>query len=281
MTQLALRTTAELYPPLSPEGTTKLVAGISNGDRDSDGKLLLRRALTKPERAMLQDRARAVGPWTVPGSRERIVAAVTSMLVGWAAGGKSLTIREAGAIASQYAATLASQPTWAVERACLRFAQGSVTAEEVKAKSVDWSYPPTSAQVWMVTNDLSRHVRQEAVNIGAILRGTVRAEMSAEERERMDAATAAWLEQSGARGRSAAIERESARPLDDRKMADAALREYDRLGISRPAIQPGGLVTTPQLLLGMGWTIEAVNGQNVLVAPPMEPPQPLANEGRY
>ena len=178
---------------------------------------------------------------------------------------------EAEVIAAQYAKVLSGFPLWAIERACLRFARGEVKAEEVGAKVLDPSFRPASSQLRMIVEKVSRPYYSEVKRIEMTLRGTVaELELTPEERERTGKKIAEYL----------ATRKLETEKVDVQLQQDAAagaaevtrrliLAEYAGAGV-KPFYGADGTLCSLPLLRSLGYTIQEIGMERVLIAPAKE-----------
>lgn len=269
----AVKTVAELYPPQCSSDFWSFLYAVATPETDPEGNFVLRRALSRHEREALARRKQTLTPWLEAGPRNKVARAVTNMLVGWSAAGKAMTMEEAAAVATQYTVALAGVPLWAVERACIRFAGGQVRAEELKRKSIDWSFPPSSADLRIVAVEIARPFGEELTRIRMTLNGRAGRPSTAslEERAAALARIDAWLAERRGGDKYATEAEMAARNArlfaDEERRTEEALRAYDALGLRRPPITKGKPVVTPSILMSLGWTVEEVDGDRVLVTP--------------
>jgi hypothetical protein len=103
------------------------------------------------------------------------------MLLGF--GSARASEEDAEAVVTQYVTVLANLPLWAVQRACRRFASGSVT----KAECPDWkrAFAPSSAQLCHLAQGLVQTFYVEERRIADALNGIPRCQRTEEERERV------------------------------------------------------------------------------------------------
>lgn len=236
-------------------------------DRDAEGNAVLRRALTLPERQAISARAAQLSPWMKRGSTSKVVSLITEMLSGF--GGSQMSLEEASAVASQYAAVVSGLPLWAIERACMRFAGGEVSAAEVGAKMLDRSFRPSSAQLNIVASKMANQVYDEVSRLSKIARGTVALRhVPPEERERVQAKLDELLGTLRAKGENFDKAGAESRTAEAAKRSEAlALREYRAAGLE-PVRSSDGMIISLSMLRSIGWIVEEVDGHPALIAPP-------------
>lgn len=262
---MGLRTVAELYPAAISTDLNDLLYALLTDQKDRDGRPVIRRCLSQTERDRLLERQRVLERFLVRGSQSQIAGAVARLLSGFEPG-KNVSESDSQVIVAQYAFSLKELPIFAIERACTRFATGSVTPVEIGAKHIDVARAPSSASIAMIARELIRPLQRELTRIAATLRGvTVPLPVSEEQRLADQDRIAASLEEFKA---SQAQEddtrrRELAEGLRARAL-DAVLEDYRRAGIEPPT---KGVVMAIPTLLHMGFKIEEIGGRNVLVGP--------------
>lgn len=261
-----------LYPPRSPGKLNELCAAIvdPNAERGPNGEPTLRRALTPKERAELGDRRAVLARWFPPGNMRRKRDVITLMMTGL--GSKGASEDEAEIIVTAYVQIVADLPDWAVERACNRFASGSVTAAELKVKVFDRGFAPNTAQLYAIASAIAYPYKQELYTIRAVLDGVVpaprRAADEAATKAKMDSVVDGLARKmtgdDDLRGRSAYF----ASTIADGTQA-MQHAEYAAAGVEIP---PGTFVSL-SMRLKLGWRIEEVRGRNMLIAPAKAAPR--------
>lgn len=269
-----VRTTGELYPPARQPEFWNMLLTLTTGDRDQRGNFVLREPLTPQQRESLQIRSAALGPWLASAPRHAAAAAVTRMLIGFA--GKPMSEKEATAVAAQYVGAMHGVPIWAVERTCTRFANGEVKPDEVGAKHLDRSFPPTTAQLRMVAIELVRPFGEEAVRIGMTLRGSLENRETPEEhargKERIAAMHADFKARMGAKHLEEAQEDERQKAARTAEImhreAEARANEYLEAGLEPPEPNEAGITVSLAMMLKSGWIISTLgDGRKVLLGP--------------
>lgn len=269
----AVRTLAELYPPATEPGFWRALCSLTNGDINERGNFVLRRPISSEERTAIQERARVLGPWLTPGPTGKVALAVTNMLLGFAA--RQMSMKEAAAVATQYAMALHGIPLWAIERACMKFADNTVRDEDLgEGQTWNRAFGPSSAQLRIVAIALVRPFGEESTRIVMTIRGTVQRIISDEERAAAAVHIDAGLADLKRRQAAAALEQEASNVRRQTTLArsrreneESILAEYEAIGLPRPT----GFLTSLSLLLHTGWTIQEVAGKPTLVAPMREP----------
>jgi hypothetical protein len=263
-------TKASQYP-LERNATTDMIIDTVVSFRAADGTYTLRHELAKEERRALEARRNTVVDKLQPGRPGEILPALLEMLIGF--GGAKQSVDEAKMIATQYAAVLSGLPTWAIKRACVRWAMGQVMPEEIDEKTINRSFPPSAAQVRVVAEAIVRPWMQEVARIKKTLiakpESTVAEDIRAEAGPRVQAkAEAVKLSITDAIKADEARERERNQALTARSLETTDMlirRQYEARGLT-PYERNGTLVSLP-MLLSMGWTIENNGIRDVLVAP--------------
>lgn len=277
--QMASVTPVEkLFPPDRPAEITRLLSTLGVGERDRDGKLMLQRPLTPPERVMLQRRRDVLFKnfmQSGPRDHSRIKALVATMRLGFSS--KASTSDEEDVINAQYAYALSIIPIWAIERACMRFASANVTAADVGVKVLDLTWGPSTAMIAHLARSISQPVHKEARAIADLIAGVPapRSE-STEDRAKNAEAIAKMTAETVARLSMDSIERET----DDRRRSDAMReraaaqlemrrQEYRDAGLEPPK---GTTFASLPMTLKLGWSIQdSPTGGRVLVAPRRAP----------
>ena len=266
----AVQKTSELYPVPEDHGAMRLIDGVVTPERDDRFNFVLRRALTTVEREVLSARSRVILPHLAGASYSKIAKAVLNMFAGLR--GANADEDEAEIIAAQYAKVLSGFPLWAIERACLRFARGEVSAEEVGAKVLDPSFRPASSQLRIIVEKISRPYYAEAKRIEMTLRGTVaKAEMTPEERERTGKKIEEYLATRKFETEVVDVQAQqdsAARVIENTKKM--ILSEYQSAGIKPVYGADGVTLCSLSLLRSLGYTVQEIGDERVLVAPAKE-----------
>lgn len=265
-------TVPELYPPEQPEGIAALF-DLATAKKNKDGRYILFRAATQMERAALMNRRDVLAKWIEGAARSTLVASCMKMLVSFKL---KATEHEMQIKAGQYAVALKDLPGWSVERACNRFVTGDVKTEEIDAKKIDHSSPPSISNIYKVARALVIPVLQEQAKIIAVIRGVVvQPELSSEERQRRGAAISASNDSFQERMSSGRLDE----VIDDRVVAErnrriaasqlqVRIREYRDARLEPPEVPDHGIIASLPMMLKGGWTImEMADGRNALVAP--------------
>jgi hypothetical protein len=150
-------------------------------DKDREGRCILAYAPDPKLRSALQIRLYKLQAGLTPARPADLARAVTEMLLGFASARTSE--EDAEAVVTQYVSVLSHLPLWAVQRACRRFASGSVT----KTECPDWkhAYAPSTAQLCRLAEASVREYWREEHRINAALNGVPVHRSSEEERERV------------------------------------------------------------------------------------------------
>lgn len=268
----------KLFPPDRPAEITRLLSTFGGGERDRDGKLMLPRPLTPPERVMLQKRRDVLFKnfmQSSPRDHSRVKALVAMMRLGFSS--KASTEDEEDVINGQYAYALANIPAWAVERACMRFASANVTAADVGVKVLDLTWGPSTAMIAHLARSISQPVHKEARAIADLIAGVPAPRTEApEDRARNAEAISKMTAETVAQLSMDSIEREA----DDRRRSDAMReraaaqlemrrQEYRDAGLEPPT---GTTFASLPMTLKLGWSIQdSPSGGRILVAPRQAP----------
>lgn len=265
-------TRAELYPiPEDPE-VRRLIFRKSRKEFDERGKMLIAAPLTADERAMIHKRMRVVAEGVTPAADRMLKNAVLELLSGMAS-----TEREdvsAAVTVTQFVTVLRGLPYFAVKRACDRFASGMVTAEEIGGERVSRTFRPSTAQLRIVAENIARPYWDEASVGHLLLNAEVERPMvkSAESRQRAADFRRSFSEQVAA----AEIEErnQTARDMEYleahkfNRDRDALIEGYRARGLEPVFADPLKVhVTSIEMLLHNGWSIEEVEGRPTLMRP--------------
>ena len=258
----------EIYPPKTPDAVAAVIDGLVAFRPDGIGPVELRRALAVAERSDLGARKAVLETWLRPGSPEKMSLAIADMMMGFPGG--NVSEDDAEAITASYAFSCRDLPTWAVQRACLRFRSGQVRASEIGEKTISFGFRPSSAHLCKIAGALAEPLRAELDRIEAVLKGEVT--MLPPARQAPGGVTAAEAhivdrDQRAALESDERIRRQEAdAPHVEKRNNDARIAEYARAGL-KPPEPHGGIVVSLPMMLKMGFVIEEVRGEKVLVSP--------------
>jgi hypothetical protein len=184
-------------------------------------------------------------------------------------GGPNTSQDEAEMIVTQYVTALKGVPHWAVARACMRFASGQVTAQELGEKQFPLGFRPSSAQLAMVARKFVQPLMEEGAKLSALL--AARPELSRDEKPPeestayIEAAMAEFMTRMKHAQGEEAVElakvEARARAIIDRELKER-MREYLDAGLEPPK---GWRIASLPMMLKMGWRIDEVDGKRVLV----------------
>jgi len=259
----------EIYPPKAPDEVAALVDGIVAFKPDGGAPVELRRALAVPERSALQARKATLDRWLEAGSPQKMTMAIADMMMGFP--GSNVTVEDAEVICASYAFSCREMPTWAVQRACLRFRSGQVRPSEIDEKTIGFGFRPSSAHLCKVAEALARPLRVELDRIEVVLKGTVTMQ-SPPRAEPAGAASAPRaylksLDNAERDRRDEAVRRQVAESSEvEKRNNDARRAEYARAGL-KPPEPHGGIVVSLPMMLKMGFRIEEIGGEKVLISP--------------
>ncbi len=265
-----VRTVAELYPP-SPEGDLRGLEAFLGASKEH-GRVVLPRSIRPEEKQKLEDRRNVLGRWLLPGAANKIALMISKMLMGF--GGGTVSESEAMALTVQYVDMVKDLPRFAVERACIRFATGQVRADEIGEKTLSLSWRPSTAQLYRVAADIARVTTDEyALVCGILAAKPPTAPQTPEERQKLNSSIDEWREQLAAK----IVRDEEILDSKRREQALATMKrerenriaEYRAAGVEPPPM--GEVVISLALRLSLGWTIQEIGGQRVLVRPPPPP----------
>ncbi len=274
MTVAGTVTTSELYPiPDEPE-VRRLIFGKARTARDpSNGKMIIEAPLTVIERQQIDRRLHVLAGPLSPAKPSQIRDAVLQMLAGFNTA-KTGSDDEAKAIVTQYVQTLKGLPAFAVMQACLRFAQGKVTAEDVgEDRIIKGIHPPTS-YLRIIAEKIARQYWDEASVGSMLLHAQIapppisddekarRAAKAKAAREEM-AAAAANIALKVATSDAAIRDAASARRIDRDRQEKIA--EYATAGLDPVyADEDRTIICSLPMMLHMGFHIETVDGRPAL-----------------
>jgi hypothetical protein len=263
----ALRTTTELYPPQRHPDYWSWLCALATLDRDENGNFVLERSLQPHERQKLMERSATLRPWITAAKPSQIAPVIGQMMISF---GRKPDDEEAKVIATQYVSALLDLPLWCIQRACTRFASAEVSAEEVGAKKpIDYTYPPTTAQLRMIAKKLLQPVAEETTRIWMTVRGAVRLEVT-EEQHRQTGEKMKEFVDNRMRRMEAEENEERARRRAQNQDSNRTmiLRQYEAAGVE-PHYSGDGNLQSLSLLLSVGWTIEkGKKGANLVRPPP-------------
>lgn len=269
----ALKTTGQLYPPAASDEVADLVAEVRTGERDREGRAVLRRMLTAVERETVGRRAAVVDRWLDTG----MIAEKTDAVLGMMIGKKPFltSTDDAKEIALQYAHVCRDLPEWAVVRACGRFSRGEVKPDEIGEKTIDFGWRPSDAHLHMVAHAIARFMFEERVRLDDAMRGAPalpgpRREAPKPGLRPMDD----WRDKRRLEAEGEQVERQLRQEADAGRLRaesiERAADTYRRAGLEPPVVLPGQIPVTLQMRLRHGYTIEADEaGKPVLVSPPV------------
>ena len=273
---LTTTTTDELYPiPEAPE-VRKLIFGMATRDRDENGKMLMLRALTTPEREAISNRMHQLAGPLAPAADGKIKAAINQMFLGLG-GSATGDDMEAAAMLAQYVATMRGLPLFAIKQACGRFARGEVTADEVGEERIIKGIRPSTAYLRIVAEKIARRYWDEASVGSLVLNGVValpppvKTEASREHVAKVIKETAAKLAEQDLEERKRDVA-DGIRREDEatRRHRETILADYEARGLEPVYWDPATkkMLVAVSTLLTMGWTIEdGPNDRPVLMRP--------------
>lgn len=276
MTMMKVWSQAELYPPTEPAETRAVLDAVLT-DEKVDGKNVLKRLLTVDESSALIARRHTVVPFLQKGRYDDIGAVILEMMVGFPT--RSETDQEAAVKAKQYCDVVADQPLWAIKRACDRFAQGSVTAEDLGEKGrLSRAFVPSTAHLYRITTSYSRPFQVEAYRIRAAVEGVFRPRSATEAgRKQVEESLARFKRSAGGESGDVIAQRDEARKNTAALLAEG--EERQRLEQFYAAGVDPHPVLTLTFLFSKGYTIvEHPDGGRVLLAPTRAKPRSKKGE---
>ncbi|MDO8535055.1 MAG: hypothetical protein Q7S17_10000 [Xanthobacteraceae bacterium] len=274
MTVGGAATSSELYPiPDEPE-VRRMIFRLARRERDpSSGKMVIEAPLTSIERQQIDRRLHTLAAPLAPAKAGQIRDAVLQMLAGFNTA-KTGNDDEAKAITTQYVKAMAGLPAFAVMRACLRFARGEVSADELgEQRIIKGIHPPTS-YLRIIAEKIARQYWDEAL-IGSMLlhaqiapppisegekeRRAAKAQAAKDEIHRASAAIALKDAASDAAKRDSATARRLDRDRQDK------IAEYAAAGLDPVyADEEHTLICSLPMMIHMGWKIGEIDGRKVL-----------------
>lgn len=271
MMQMKMWSQSELYPPAEPAETRALLDGLLLQER-IEGKHLIRRDITQAERAVLHQRRQRILPYIQKADYNDASQVILEMMIGFAA--RSETDEEAAVKTKQYCDVVAGQPLWAIKRACDRFAQGMVTAQDLGEKGrLSRTYVPSTAHLYVITSSLSRPFKIEVYRTRALLEGVFKNRRATDEgRKRVEESLARFKGSSGSETATEALRRDAERKEAARRSSAAYLKEGEEEQRVRE-FHAAGVDPHPTLTLSFlfsrGYTItDHPDGGRVLLDPP-------------
>ena len=166
------------------------------------------------------------------------------------------------------AGVLRDFPAWGIERACLKIARHEV--------GLDARYAPNDGQIADVVREVLRPYRQALEQASGLLAGSVEAgaaippprsqRPSYEELVQRCRIDGLMIGESRHDDGERAKRQQAEQPEVEKRNNDARVAEYVRAGL-KPPEPHGGIVVSLPMMLKMGFVIEEVRGEKVLVSP--------------
>lgn len=275
-TRSTVTTSADLYPiPHEPE-VTRLIFNRVRRDRDPEtGKMIIEQPLSADERHMIDQRLQTLAGPLAPAKRREIAAVIAQNFTGL--GGEKIgSDEELAAIVTQYVKVMEGLPLFAVTRACLRFARGEVTADELGEKELRKGMRPPTSFLRIVAEKIARSYWDEASLGSMLLHAKIAPSAPSEEQmaRRAEKAKAVIAEVAKRNAEVALRDAES-----DAAMRDAAtarrldrdrqekIAEYENAGLDPVyADDDKTIVCSLPMMLHMGWRIGEIDGRKALLA---------------
>lgn len=262
--------------PIAADAEIAALVDALVGFKNRDGTYELRRAITAPERRQLEARRNNIVDNLGACNPDAVLDDIIEMLMGFDSANFQ-NEEAARMVASQYAHVLAPYPSWAVKRACGRWARGEVKPDEIGERSLSRRAAPSTAQVAIVAENIVRPHRQELVRLNQTLKaGSVPKPPTEDERKIAAPRIQSMFEEVAAKGaeadlaeqsRVAAVQAEVARKTRERNEYWIK-REYLELGLTPPT--PLHSLST---MLSLGYEVRNFGGKNVLLRPEPAPPR--------
>lgn len=258
----------------------RLLDAVVADPSDRKAGALLRRRLLVDERQMLSRRIYILNPYLIAAQPAHIGKIISTMLRMFKVGGSASSKEDVQVTIAAYVSALKNFPLWIIERTAHRFVAGTVTADELGSdQQLSLGFPPTTAQFCVVARKVVEPIKSEASRIDMALRGTVEertaADQTPEERAAM-AAKFAELQETLQRNSKTDTEVEAEKVAQQKRLEESGARtqrniiaEYHALGLN-PVVNGSGIVHSLPLLRTLGWTIQTIDGEPTLVAPPPE-----------
>lgn len=240
----------DLYPIPVDEAATKFIFGRAKPARDQTGAMLLPDLLTAAEREIVHGRLKQIAAAVAPARKGEIAKAMLAIF-------PDLDREIAKARAKTLADAMEGLPLFAIKRAGLKLSQAGVSN-------------PDRATLRIEAEAVARPHWNEA-SIGSMLLNAKRApqEISAEERERVAARVGSFAAEQAAVYEAAEAERREAFARSE--MLDSNIRranEYRRYGFDPIFADPEKtMVVSLSLLVSLGWRIEEIGHETVLLRP--------------
>lgn len=265
--------------PIDPDPASAALVDALVAFKNSDGSYDLRRNMTPAERRQLEARRNALVDNLGGCAAGAVIGDILEMLMGFGSGDFQ-TEETASAVAAQYAAVLASNPAWAVKRACGRWARGEVSAAEIGERSITRSRPPSAAQVKIVAEEIARVPRQELVRLNQTLKAGARPKPATdEERAAAMPRIRSMLDDVQKRHAEQALEETAARAKENAER-DRRLQDWTRQKVRDEWVALGMDPPNPLFSVAMarslGYEIMRVGERNMLLKP--KPPEPPAKD---
>lgn len=245
--------TDDFYPIPENAETTKFILGRARRARDEHGRMLLDRLLDKTEREIVQLRLHELAASLKEAKRADVARELLAIF-------PDVEVDVAKARAKALAEGMDGLPMFAIKRAALQMSQRGVTAPERVALRTE-------------AENVARPYWNEA-SIGSLLlhaRKNPNAQPSEAERARISAgfddllATLREREEESPWGKKARKRRTRMANADSRMRR---IRDYEEAGLAPMfADKAGKIVVSLALLERLGWRVEQVGHETVLVRP--------------
>jgi hypothetical protein len=177
----AVPASLDLEPIVADRALSDALDSLLTGDKDREGRCILTFAPDDKLRSQLQIRQCKLQAALIPARPVDLARTVAQMLLGF--GSARASEEDAEAVVTQYVTVLAHLPLWAVQRACRRFASGSVTKTECPDRQ--GVFAPSTAQLCQLAeSSVGRYWREEH-RINDVFNGTPAYRPTEEECERV------------------------------------------------------------------------------------------------
>lgn len=275
MNDLIPTSSRHLYPVDPDPDADRLIWQRVRSERDGAGRMVLTVPLSPVEREMIDRRRRAIAPALAPATKSEIRKVVSEMLVGF---GSARETNDAAAIATiaQFITMLNGLPLFAIARACLRFGQGQVTADDIGERQPPRKdFAPSTAQLRTVAEKIARPFYDKHRTAALLLKATVEREpLSPEEKKRSFARVREMNEGVKRHFAGVSLDDERERSRSEESLAETlrlanerhARAEYAAAGIEPILSADGKTVVSLSMLIALGHRIETDQfGKKMLV----------------
>lgn len=240
--------------------------------------MLLSTPLTMPERQIIHRRLEELRPGLAPAKPSQIKQAVMEMFVAFTAG-RGQDESETAIVVAKYVEVLSGLPYFAIKRAAQRFEGGHVTADDIgEKKPPSKAFPPSAPQLRMVAEAIVRPHWDEATVGDMLLRAKVDSNqpLSDEEKAKRKAYVERVMKEINAAAAAANMKDATEQAERERMKSETTARRHEEMLLAeyrQQGLEPvfcdadKTIIQSLTGLLRRGWTIQQVDGENVLVQP--------------